>query len=99
MSGATWLDSYNWWLAQYLFTPDEHPGPPMLPNGVTKWLIQQTTNQGPSIGANSQQMDYDRWNESDADVLAYAGKIPQPQTLKQRVERLETEAGVHGWNI
>ena len=99
MAGATWLDSYDWWLAQYLFTPDEHPGPPMLPTGVSKWLIHQTTSQGPPIGISGQVMDYDRWNGSEADVFAFAGKTPQPQTLKQRVERLEVEARAHGWNI
>ncbi len=62
MAGATWLNNYDWWLAHYLSTPDEHPGPPKLPKTVTKWLIHQTTSHGAPIGVESKQMDYDRWN-------------------------------------
>ena len=41
-----WFKSVKWWLAQYLTSGVEHPGPVSLPRGVTKDLvyIHQTTS-------------------------------------------------------
>ena len=88
-SRAMWVDAnlrvaelprVDWWLAQYYFrrpfpqyTP-EYPCPPRLPKGVDGWLIHQTTERGPAIGGVGSFMDYDRWNGTPADVLAYFGR-------------------------
>ena len=92
-SRAGWVDQYlrvadlppvDWWLAQYrwpwpypLYTP-EHTCPPALPRGVTDWLIHQTAARGASIGAKAMYyMDYNRWNGSEVDLMAYFGRTPQ----------------------
>lgn len=88
-SRAMWVDAnlkvadlprLDWWLAQYYYrkpfpqyTP-EYPCPPRLPKGVDHWLIHQTTERGPAIGGVGSYMDYDRWNGTPADVLAYFGQ-------------------------
>ncbi len=87
-SRANWVNTYlsiadlptlDWWLATYrkplvspLFTP-EHPGPPILPNGVSTYRIQQTGERCKSIGGVSYFMDYNRWNGTKTDVLGYFG--------------------------
>ena len=88
-SRALWVDAnlrvadlprVDWWLAQYYYrrpfpqyTP-EYPCPPRLPKGVDQWLIHQTSERGPAIGGAGNYMDYDRWNGTEADVLAYFGR-------------------------
>lgn len=75
---VTQLPTANWWLAQYkkslpypLYTP-EHPGPPTLPNNVSKWKIHQTTARGKGIGTpGAYYMDYNRWNGDKAVVYRY----------------------------
>jgi GH25 family lysozyme M1 (1,4-beta-N-acetylmuramidase) len=83
------LPPVYWWLAQYrwprpypLYTP-EYPSPPSLPAGVTtslhssSWKIHQTANRAPSIGAPALYfMDYNRWNGTKADLLAFVGQQP-----------------------
>ncbi|HOH92202.1 MAG TPA: GH25 family lysozyme [Anaerolineaceae bacterium] len=87
-SRAGWVNSHlnindlpelDWWLAYYLrpneypdYTP-EHPGPPLLPNGVSQYLIHQTSEKGKSIGAIGHYMDYNRWNGDENSVAAYFG--------------------------
>lgn len=95
LSGAEWLDEYDWWLANYLRDQStEHPGPPILPKGVTKYLIHQTSGGYPSagFGVESKEIDTDRWNSPSVDdVYRYAGLVVDIRpTLEQRVERLET---------
>ncbi len=74
------LPPVHWWLAQYRWprpfplTTPEHECPPALPQGVTDWLVHQTASRGASIGAKAAHfMDYDRWNGTEQDVLAYIG--------------------------
>ncbi|MDD2521649.1 MAG: GH25 family lysozyme [Anaerolineaceae bacterium] len=74
------LPEVDWWLAQYirsldhpLYTP-EYPCPPMLPRGVGKWLIHQTTQRGPALGGVGYYMDYNRWNGSAEQLRAYFSK-------------------------
>lgn len=83
-SRAYWVNDYlevhrlpptiEWWLANYRtanpspqFTPELDP-PPMLPRGVTNWLIHQTADKQPGskFGVASYYVDTDRWNGSDA---------------------------------
>jgi len=97
-SRATWVNQYlnasalpilDWWLAQYLYalpyplyTP-EHPGPPTLPRGVNTWLIHQTAEYGKSIGSpGNRRMDYNRWNGTEAGVLAYFGYAVEPEPVE-----------------
>ena len=59
------LRSYWLWLAQYLTTAGEHPGPVILPDGAT-WaqvIIHQTTSHGDGKlhGTTSLNVDLDRW--------------------------------------
>jgi GH25 family lysozyme M1 (1,4-beta-N-acetylmuramidase) len=88
-SRAGWVDQFlrvsdlppvHWWLAQYRWpwpyplTTPEHACPPALPTGVSNWLVHQTASRGASIGAKAAHfMDYDRWNGTEKDVLAYIG--------------------------
>ncbi len=74
------LPTVDWWLAQYirsldtpLYTP-EYPCPPLLPRGVRQWLIHQTSQRAPAIGGVGYYMDYNRWNGSPEQLLAYFGK-------------------------
>ncbi len=95
-SRAMWVDTnlrvadlprLDWWLAQYYYrrpfpqyTP-EYPCPPRLPQGVDRWLIHQTSERGPVIGGVGNYMDYDRWNGTPADVLAYFGRTEQAKVI------------------
>ena len=79
------LPALDWWLATYLarlpapfFTPERNP-PPLMPNGVTRWLIHQTgeRNKGSKVGVKSYYVDSDRWNGSLADMYNwFAADIP-----------------------
>lgn len=79
------LPVLDWWLAQYIrsheapdYTP-EYPCPPMLPDGVQRWLIHQTSQRAPAIGGIGHYMDYNRWNGSLEQLWAYFGKgHPRP---------------------
>ena len=71
------LPALDWWIADYLkpqafpqYTP-EHPGPPRLPQGISNYLIHQTTEKGKSIGAGSFYMNYNRWNGDAEDEARY----------------------------
>lgn len=108
-----WLDQYDWWLAQYLKTPDEHPGPPNLPKGVSREnvIIHQNTQKGNPFGVETKQLDYDRWQGDLASLYNYAGVTPpdspqKPSTLEERVAALETQlktlqdtARSQGWSV
>ena len=98
-SRASWVDAFlevadlpvvDWWLANYLthrpaplFTP-EHAGPPLLPKGVSTWLIHQTGERGngKAHGVASYYVDQNRWNGTAESVLAYFGlaeDTPEPE--------------------
>ena len=95
-SRAMWVDAnlrvadlpkVDWWLAQYYYrrpfpqyTP-EYPCPPRMPKGVDHWLIHQTSERGPAIGGVGNYMDYDRWNGTPADVLAYFGQMDAARVI------------------
>jgi N-acetylmuramoyl-L-alanine amidase len=87
------LPRLDWWLATYRraapspFYTAEHPGPPMLPQGVDTYLIHQTGDRSKSIGAYSKYMDYNRFNGDQAAVWKYFNNptgfldIPEPNVL------------------
>jgi GH25 family lysozyme M1 (1,4-beta-N-acetylmuramidase) len=100
-----WLNDYDWWLAQYLRTPEEHPGPPSLARGMNRErvIIQQTSDHGAPIGVQSLQMDYDRWQGDLTSLAKYVSVTPPPpptpMTLEERIARLEKAAKDHGWTL
>jgi GH25 family lysozyme M1 (1,4-beta-N-acetylmuramidase) len=105
-SRATWLNPYmgctdlpektEYWLAGYrtprvypLFT-DELPSPPILPNGVTNWLIHQTAEKqsGSAVGVVSYYVDTNRWNGDNDVMKAYFSMTTPPViplTLEEKV--------------
>lgn len=78
------LADADWWIANYPpkgSAPGvEHPGPPILPRGITSYLIHQTseTGIGKNVGLPSGAIDTNRWNGTDDDVRAYFGLIEPP---------------------
>lgn len=80
-----WYKNYDWWLAQYLLSGEEHPGPPTLPYGVPRErvIIHQTsaTGDGDDFGMQSAGLDYNRWQFEQAHLDHYAGlSISQPES-------------------
>jgi GH25 family lysozyme M1 (1,4-beta-N-acetylmuramidase) len=79
----TWYKNYDWWLAQYLLSGVEHPGPPTLPTGVprNRVIIHQSSDRGTPFGVQSSALDYNRWQFELAHLKHYAGlSISQPET-------------------
>lgn len=100
MTLGAWRDTYQWWLAQYLYDrTQEKPSPPLMPSGATKWLIHQNCDQKPAwLGLQTGGIiacDINRWNGDDNAVRAFFGGEPV-LTLEQRVERLEKWVEAHG---
>ena len=107
-SPPNWLNDYDYWLAQYLRDPKEHPGPPNLPKGVSRnrVIIHQTSERGAPIGSQASQQDYNRWQGDLDSFYRYIGKTAPPDdvpttplTLEERIERLERAARQNGWQL
>ena len=92
------LPTVSWWLALYryrlpypLYTP-EYAAAPILPKGVSTYLIHQTAERGKPIGGAGHYMDYDRWNGTSSDVykyFGYTGEEPtQPVGVRYRCQAL-----------
>jgi hypothetical protein len=93
------MPKVDWWLAQYrlanpypLFTPEKTP-PPLLPNGVTDWLIHQTAEKynGSSVGVASYYVDSNRWNGDLMSVLQYFNndvQVPDEPSDAEKLARL-----------
>ena len=78
-----WYNLYDWWLAHYLMSGVEHPGPPALPRGVSRGrvIIHQTSDRGTPIGVESTGLDYNRWQFPLPHFNHYSGlSIPPPET-------------------
>ena len=78
---VTRLPKLDWWLAHYLtrlpypkYTPEKTP-PPALPNGVNSWFMHQTAERGngSAVGVVSHYVDCNRFNGTQAELLAYFG--------------------------
>lgn len=76
------LITADWWLAYYrtalpypLYTP-EMPPPPLMPNGVSKWLFHQTCEKGKGreVGVGSYYVDQNRFNGTREQLDAYFGR-------------------------
>lgn len=73
-----WLNQYDWWLAQYLLSGKEHPGPVARPRGVgvDRVMIHQTTDKGAPVGCGAEikTMDYNRWvGQTPLEQYAFGG--------------------------
>jgi GH25 family lysozyme M1 (1,4-beta-N-acetylmuramidase) len=109
MIPASWYERAWWWLAHYLTAnpitgyAEEHPGPPALPRGVPRErvLIHQTAGKGQggdTMGVESKNLDYDRYQFDLAHLYRLAREVspPAPLTLEQKVSYL---ASLHGLNF
>lgn len=92
------LNRFYWWLAQYLLSGAEHPGPPTPPARVRpeRIILHQTSDHKPGfVGeAESRSVDWDRWQCGGLagmfDVIREWGGAARPAlTLDERVARLE----------
>lgn len=100
------LPDLDWWLAHYLkanpppaYTP-EMTKPPALPKGITNWFIHQTGEKGngSNAGVVSHYVDTNRWNGTEAELLAYFGlteevPVPEPEPPDEVLFR----ARVYSW--
>lgn len=88
-SPSAWLNKYDWWLAHYLRSGEEHQGPPTLPKGVVRerCMVHQTTGTGPGFGVESKVMDYNRWQFSQEHLKKYAVGSKEP-TFAEKIEKL-----------
>jgi len=89
---ASWttemLNEHYWWLAQYLLLPNEHPGPPDLPNRINRdrIILHQTSSKKPGFPGEveSKSVDWDRWeigNELEMHQWIshhWGGEVPPP---------------------
>lgn len=85
MEKQPWMSKRKWWMAQYLATapPSENQGKLWAParlNDLDVWIMQTgEKGDGPYYGAESAQIDTNRWLKSDAEFLAMFGvKAPEP---------------------
>ena len=88
----SWYGQHDWWLAQYLLSGVEHPGPPALPKGVTRdrVIMHQTSDRGAPIGVSSNTLDYNRWQFPLSHLLNYVtNSLPPPVPVEDRVRRLQ----------
>jgi hypothetical protein len=84
-----WLANYRWPLPYPLYTPEKDP-PPILPKGVTQWLVHQTASRGASIGAPANHfMDYNRWNIHNITLNEYFGYSDTEEPVYTDKEKLD----------
>ena len=92
-----------WWLAHYLtrlpdpqYTPEKTP-PPALPNGVNSWFMHQTSEHGngSAVGVVSHYVDCNRFNGTQAELLAYFG-LDEETPPEPPIEKL-FDAKVYAW--
>lgn len=93
-----WLNELYHWLALYLMSGAEHPGPALPPKGVDagRVLIHQTSGSATPFGVESKELDYNRWQGPEALFLEMTGGEP---TEQDQLAILWREAAAHGWNL
>lgn len=68
-------NTYDWWLAGYLSSGAEAPGPVDLPNGIDRerCIIHQTGDHttGVGFGVESKMLDYNRWQGDEQSLHDY----------------------------
>jgi GH25 family lysozyme M1 (1,4-beta-N-acetylmuramidase) len=88
-SPGAWLNQYDWWLAHYLRSGEEHNGPPSLPKGVSRnrVIIHQTSPSGQSFGVESKALDYNRWQFNEEHFNNYI-KRSRVVPMAEKIELL-----------
>ena len=88
-SPGAWLNQFDWWLAHYLRSGEEHAGPPSLPKGVSRnrCIIHQTTPSGESFGTQSKTLDYNRWQFDKNHYSAYVNQT-KILTMAEKIDLL-----------
>lgn len=75
-NGASWLASFDWWVANYLSNGNEHAGPPLMPKGVSAYRFHQTSSSGSIPGVESLDVDHNRFSGGPDDFYRYIGAVP-----------------------
>jgi GH25 family lysozyme M1 (1,4-beta-N-acetylmuramidase) len=92
-AAPTWYSLFDWWLAHYLLSGEEHKGPPPLPKGVPRprVIIHQTSDRGKPFGVESKALDYNRWQFPIGHFRSYivTSEQPAPVDTEGRLRRLE----------
>jgi GH25 family lysozyme M1 (1,4-beta-N-acetylmuramidase) len=75
----SWYEKFDWWLAQYLLSGEEHTGQPTLPDGVSRnrVFIHQTGTKGRVLGVSG-DCDTNRWQFNKEHFDAYVGNVAPP---------------------
>ena len=101
-------EKYDYWEAEYFrqsarggIDMSEAPtgDPSSLPPGWRDWKFWQWTSGGKPIGVQSQSLDYNVYQGTEAELRVWLGLDNPAPVLEQRVEKLEQEARGHGWDI
>jgi GH25 family lysozyme M1 (1,4-beta-N-acetylmuramidase) len=91
MRGCGWLNEAWWWLAQYLHSGLEHPGPYTVPQGLDRdrVLFQQTSHKGKLPGHHG-DVDLNRWLQDEKTFAWLTGGygFGDELSLEVKVERL-----------
>ena len=90
MRGQSWLNTYLWWLAQYLSSGLEHPGPYTVPQGLSddRVIIQQTGHKY-QIPGHTGDIDINRWLQSIDMLEWFTGtQVQVPLTMEEKVNKL-----------
>lgn len=97
MGPQIWYNNFWWYLARYLYAnpltgiAEEHPGPPLYPNGVDpqRCLIHQTAGQGQggtAMGVESKELDYDRWQFDLAHLVGFSKMPPETSSWYKDID-------------
>ena len=107
---AGWENTYPLIEAEYIVTmprggidisqqPEAPKKPATLAKGWTDWALWQWTSGGKPLGAQSESMDYNVVNATEAQFRTFLGLTPPPPTLEERVGILEREATLRSWDL
>ena len=94
---AEQFNSLYWWLAQYLSSANEHPGPPDRPSPIKeeRVILHQTSDHKPppdSYEVATKSVDWDRWEFGNAEEMntwireTWGGSPPIPPNPSIPVE-------------
>lgn len=77
LPNRSWINERKWWLAQYLTSGKEHPGPVLMPTGLKREnvLLHQTSAKG-MLGGET--IDMNRWQGEREGLTAYLGADAVP---------------------
>ncbi|MBE0573326.1 hypothetical protein IH575_00280 [Candidatus Dojkabacteria bacterium] len=98
------------WVFNRLIVPEEMKTITWRPNikpwaKFSLWQVGLTLGEPFGVGEESKELDLDMFPGTAEELRIYAGykpvvvPPPVPPTLEQRVEKLESEARLHGWSV